>query len=61
MRETETEIDGKKGSQIESNKIEHSFYRKGVEQAKYRLGERMKDVNFWKGELIAEIKVLRYS
>ena len=45
----------------ERHKIEHTIYRKGVEQAKYRLGERMKDVNFWKGELIAEIKVLRYS
>ena len=35
--------------------------RKGVEQAKYRLAERMKDVNFWREELKQEIQALRYK
>ncbi|XP_023330307.1 tektin-4 [Eurytemora carolleeae] len=39
---------------------EHADYtRKGGEQARYRLGERMKDVIFWRGELQQEISVLR--
>ncbi len=34
-------------------------YRKGGEQAKYRLGERMRDVSFWRGEIEQEFSAIR--
>jgi hypothetical protein len=33
--------------------------RKGGEQAKYRLGERMRDVSFWRGEIEQELSAIR--
>ena len=41
--------------------LKYLLCRKGVEQAKYRLAERMKDVNFWREELKQEIQALRYK
>jgi hypothetical protein len=41
------------------NKCYVILFRKGGEQAKYRLGERMRDVSFWRGEIEQELLALR--
>jgi hypothetical protein len=43
------------------NAFEVILFRKGGEQAKYRLGERMRDVSFWRGEIEQELLALRYN
>ena len=47
------------GILVRITSFEYLFPRKGAVQARYRLGERLKDVNFWRQELKQEISILR--